>query len=237
MAYVYLNGEKTYISFQGVRYYLRKSDYTLNVSPLHISDDMSGKLAGIPSISTSCRVNPHCLARMRAGKAGAICKSCFAEKTLSRYSDTDRAAESNFILLNSGLLPDAWLPVFGNVRYVRIESFGDLYTVNQARNYLRIVKKNPGVIFAWWTKNAGILARAIKLEGRPKNLSLVQSSELIDKPDKKRFPFFDHVFTVYSSEKTAADHGKKITCGARSCMGCLRCYSRRTACDVSELLK
>jgi len=226
-----------YVSAFGLRFHLRASRYTLNASPLHVSDDMSGKLSGIPSISTSCRCNPHCLRRMTSGRLDAICRACFAEKTLGRYDDTERAAESNFLLLTSGLLPDEWIPRFGNVQFVRIESFGDLYNVNQARNYLRIIKNNPRVTFAWWTKNAGILARAIKLEGRPKNVVLVQSSERIDRPEEKRFPFFDHVFTVYRSEETAAAHGRRINCGARDCLGCLRCYSRRTARDVSELLK
>ena len=81
---------------------------------------MSGKLSGIPSISTSCRCNPHCLRRMTSGRPDAICRSCFAEKTLGRYDDTERAAESNFLLLTAGLLPDEWIPIFGNVQFVRI---------------------------------------------------------------------------------------------------------------------
>lgn len=226
-----------FVSFAGIRYPLRKSKYTENASPLHVSDDMSGKLSGIPSISTSCRVNPHCLARIASGKAGHVCHACFAKDTLGRYDDAERATEGNFVLLNSGLLPDEWIPRFSNVSIVRVESFGDLYSVTQARNYLRIVKANPRVTFAWWTKNGGLLDRALKIEGRPRNVVFIQSSEFIDRAASPRWYWVDHVFTVYQSEKSAAAHGVKINCGARRCATCRRCYTRRGALHVSELLK
>ncbi len=211
---------------------MKKSKFCLNVSPVHISDSMSGKMAGVPSISTSCLDNPICRARMQIN--GSVCKKCFAAATLKRYTAAGRAMSANYALLTGRLLDADEMPIFGNVAIVRIESFGDVANVTQARNYVRIIKANPAVTFAWWTKNPGIVAAAFKVEGgKPDNVVMIESSPFLNVV-KPLSAGMDKTFTVY--DKIAAAN-VEINCGARSCAGCRRCYSKATGATVSELLK
>ena len=211
-----------------------KSKYCVNASPVWVSDDMSGKMEGIPSVSTSCLVNPYCLARMRNGEM--VCAHCFAETQQKQYSASREHSIANYELLNGEILPKELLPKFGNVQKVRIESFGDLGSITQAINYLHMVEVNPHVTFAWWTKNHNFVTKAIERVGKkPKNLILVASSVKLNEATKMP-EYFDKVFTVYD-KKTIARDNIQINCGARSCVTCGRCYSKRTAADVREQLK
>ena len=96
------NGQEIYI-INGRRYTARKSKYCVNYSPLIVSDYMSGKMSGIPSVSTSVLLNKICQARQKV--PGSICEKCFAENVLSRYSDAAKNAESNYYLLTESVLP------------------------------------------------------------------------------------------------------------------------------------
>lgn len=211
-----------------------KSKYCVNASPVWVSDDMSGKMDGIPSVSTSCLVNPYCQARMKNGEM--VCAHCFAETQQKQYSASREHSIANYELLNGEILPKELLPKFGNVQKVRIESFGDLGSITQAINYLHMVEVNPHVTFAWWTKNHNFVIKAIERVGKkPKNLVLVASSVKLNEAAKMP-EYFDKVFTVYD-KKTIARDKIDINCGARSCVTCGRCYSKRTAADVREQLK
>ena len=211
-----------------------KSRFASNYSPIHVSDYMSGKMEGIPSISTSCLVNPICRKRMEDGES--VCAHCFAAATLDRYTAAGQHAENNFHLLNAGVLPLEMLPRFKNVAIVRIESFGDVASVTQAINYLNIARVNPFITFAAWTKNANIWNAAIKQAGKPDNLSLVYSSFKLNTPAAAAEYFtadgennFDHVFTVYD-KATCSFYGPAfVNCGARDCSTCRRCYRKDPA--------
>ena len=211
---------------------MKKSKYCINASPVHVSDSMSGKMNGVPSISTSCLDNPICRARMK--DPNSICAHCFAAATLKRYTAAGRAMSANYALLTGRLLETDELPIFANVAIVRIESFGDVGNVTQARNYVRIIKANPAVTFAWWTKNHGIVSAAFKQEGgKPENVVMIESSPYLNTV-KPLSPDMDKTFTVY--DKVAAA-GIEINCGARSCAACRRCYNKSTEATVNELLK
>ena len=103
----------------GREFTIRKSKYTTNLSPLHISDDMTGKLFGIPSISTCCSVNPFCLARMQNGNS--ICAHCFAEALMKMKPSVRDAMISNFYLLTESILDLDLLPRFKNVTEVIVK--------------------------------------------------------------------------------------------------------------------
>ena len=228
------NGSPVFVEIGGQRFPLRVSKNTVNLSPVHISDDMQDKMQGIPAISTTCKDNEFCKRRRAANKPGHVCPHCFA----TRIRENTRAAlKSNHDLLTAALLPDQYVPVFGNVRVVRIEALGDIENLIQARNYLRIIRKNPRVMFAWWSKNGGLINRALKLEGRPNNVVFVQSSEYLNRAPRPFFSWVDHVFTVYDDPEKATAAGMPINCGGRRCLTCLRCYSKKTGLHVSELLK
>ena len=223
------------VNIAGRSYFMRTSKATLNESPVHISDSMTGKMSGIPAISTSCVCNPICQKRMANPKM--ICAECFARATIDRYDNTAAALESNYYLLNESILSDDMLPVFGNVRFVRIESFGDLASVNQAVNYIHIANANPDVTFAWWTKNPRFINVAMLITGRPENVIFIESSPYINKQAKKSYDWIDKIFTVYDAE-TIQEKRIDINCGARCCMTCRRCYSKsNTETIVNEKLK
>ena len=222
------------IEICGRAYKLKRSKYCINESPIHISDSMSGKMSGIPSISTSCLCNPICLKRMQDGNS--ICAHCFAYATLNRYKAAGQAMESNYHLLTESILPTDLLPIFANVAIVRIESFGDVANKIQAINYLNIIKANPDVRFAWWSKNMAIIKSAIDEIGKPKNVVFVESSEKLNKAKIASFEFVDKVFTVYD-EKAITENNVNINCGARCCATCRRCYNKNTESVISEKLK
>ncbi len=219
------------IIINGREFNMRSSDFTVNLSPVHISDKMTGKMKGIPSISTCCSVNPICLARMQDGNS--VCSKCFAETTMKMKPTVRAAMESNYYLLTESVLEMELLPRFGNVRIVRIESFGDVANVTQAINYINIIKVNPDVVFAWWSKNMNIIKNAMDLVGKPENVILVESAPILDSEIEPSNEYVDKTFTVYHKK----DDDAFINCGGRSCVTCQRCYHKETETHVREALK
>lgn len=221
---------KKTVFINGKEYAVKKSKFCINESPVHVSDSMSGKMAGIPSISSSCLCNPICIQRMKDGNS--VCAHCFAEATLTRYKAAGAAMESNYNLLTDSVLPLELLPVFCNVSIARIESFGDIANVTHAINYANICKVNSNVRFAWWTKNAAILKKAFDIVGKPENVVIIESAPKLDTEITASNEYIDKTFTVYTKADPAF-----INCGARCCATCRRCYSFDTEKAVHELLK
>lgn len=193
-----------------------------NNSLVYISTGMTGKMEGIPAISTSVLSNPVCAARSRI--SGSICQKCFAQNTVSNYGALRDHVTDNYMVLNSRLLSADELPaVYSDI--CRLEAFGDLASVIQARNYIRIAKKNPWCTFAIWTKNPAYLDKAIQAEGKPENLICILSSNFINRVDSAaRWNWVDHVFTVYSPDYIDSND-ISINCGGRKCRECMRCYT------------
>ena len=221
------------ITVNGVNHY--KSIFTSNYSPVYISDYMSGKMEGIPAISTSVFLNPYCAAR--AKDPNSICSHCYARATVERYKDLNRHIEENTSVL-AELVPVELLPRFKKtVGIVRFEAFGDLFSETQAINYFRIAEANPHVKFALWTKNKGIARRAVEMYYKPDNLQLVYSANKINEPEPLPL-YFDKVFTVWSDAETcAADGYGEINCGSRQCADCAVCYLEKYTALINELLK
>ena len=205
------------------------------IESVHITTH-SGKLEGMHSISTAVKLNPNC--RDRRNIKGSICQKCYAE-TLTDYRDGLEAwLEYNTAQLTTDMINP--LPII-NDKYFRLEAFGDLINETQVHNYFRICYANKGTRFALWTKNPWIIASALKTASKPDNLIIVYSSPMINKAVnvkalKKLYPFVDKVFTVYR-KAYANEHNVTINCGGNHCLSCLRCYSKRTADTVNELLK
>lgn len=232
----------TYQSTTGIEYTIRRSKFAANYSPVIVSDNMSGKMAGIPSISTSVLENPIC--QKRREQKDSICSKCFAANTAARYSSLANNLKSNLELLSGEVLPLDALPQFitelSNI--VRFESFGDLANVNQAINYLNIARVNPGIRFAIWTKNIGILAKAVEMVGKPDNVRVIYSSPIVNhaidvEKTQRAFDCIDAVFTVYD-KKHVAENNVEINCGAKSCITCRNCYDRPDFySDIREQMK
>ena len=202
---------------------------------------MTGKLEDLYSLSTSVLMNPIC--QFRAKDEDSICKYCFAASTASRYSGLALMLETNTIILTKFLIPESvwgtlvWPTTNGDAR---MESFGDVMNVTQARNYLRIMRSHSWLHFAVWSKNEGIWYAAFKKEGgKPKNMKFIVSSPKLNvrvELPAYIIPYVDHVFTVYTKEYAEAN-GIEINCGGRKCITCRNCYKCGTAFYINELKK
>lgn len=203
----------------------------------HFTMNHTGKMAGFMSASTSCICNPACMARMK--DESSICSKCFSAAMHKRYGALASCLERNTEVITGKLFEIDELPMI-NAAFFRFESFGDLSNVIQARNYLRICKRNPWTRFALWTKNPGFMAQAIKLEGKPENLNIILSSPYINTTcDASRWEFVDKTFTVWdkAGKKELEACGKSINCGSKKCMACLLCYTKNNVTEIHESLK
>ena len=194
------------------------------------------KLEGIQSISTSTRINPIC--RARAMVEDSICAICYAENLLKMRKGLDKHIEENFRMLTRRLLTDEEIAaVVLWTRIVRIESFGDVANVIQARNYIRIIRANPSIQFGIWTKNLDIWNKAFDIEGKPANCSFVYSSPKINEPailSEYDGRYVDHIFTVYDKEHYVF-FGTEHHCAGVRCLKCLKCYYKGTPYHIAEL--
>lgn len=109
----------------------------------------SGKLSGIPSISTSVLCNPNCA--KNAAVKGSVCAECYARGYAKHRSQLAEKLENNYRFYTSVNLTAGDVP-FINSALFRLESFGDLANVQQFANYCMIAKANPQTRFVLWTK-------------------------------------------------------------------------------------
>lgn len=209
------------------------------VQRIHVTTHKStarshSKLDGLQSVSTSALANDLCAAHRNV--EGSICQKCYATTMAKRFSGLNKNNMENGDLLQTYLIGEgAWALLPINTIYARIESFGDVANVTQARNYIRIVRSHPLTNWGIWSKNAAIWAEAFRLEGKPSNCTYVHSSMFIDRCDDvpaSIAQYVDHTFTVYNKK---TNH--EITCGGRQCATCLRCYRKDTPVEVAELQK
>ena len=189
-----------------------------------------------------------------------ICAFCFAERALTVGSGEDANIKYSAVgvYLSAELRKPSELPIvpgfFGAAvsainpavtytdggRHERLESFGDVSGVLQARNYLRICRNNPAVYFSAWTKNPDFWYQAALAEGgKPENLKLILSSYRMNTPDYETAArynalipgFFDSLFTVYTPAGAARAGIVLNCCGSerdkiipRECKTCMNCY-------------
>ena len=178
---------------------------------LHISQH-DGKLKGFFSLSTSTLKNPFCQKMMKVPHT--ICSKCYAAK-LESFRDRLRGhLEDNYDKLSKPI-PDSELPNLFNMKYFRINSFGELINKHHLDNIIRIAELNPQTTMALWTKRTDLL-RAVN--NKPANLILIVSSPYLntqtEKPD-----IADKVFTVHTKDSLT-----EYNC-SRSCAACLKCYT------------
>lgn len=196
----------------------------------------SGKMSGIPTITTSMLCNPICAKRSQ--NESSVCSHCYAKRGLAIYPAARVRYEENTLQLSGHDLQQFEIPYI-NSTIARFESHGDLINVTHAKNYIRIANANPWCTFAIWTKNAGFLNFAIRELGKPENLICILSSDTLNTPTEsyKRFPWVDKVFTVYDKQYLQ-NESVSINCGAKSCLTCRKCYTKSDP-DffINEILK
>ena len=187
------------------------------------------KLEGIQSISTSVLVNPIC--QHRRGICGGICEKCYANALCQMRHSLDNHLVDNMEILSTRLLTKAEasaVPI--TTLYARIESFGDVRNVIQARNYIRIIRTHKLSRFGIWSKNWYIWYAAFLKEGKPRNCTFVLSSMFLnvrmEVPERMK-PYVDHVFTVWTKDKyEALWRGGNTACAGIRCLSCLKCYTK-----------
>jgi len=207
---------------------------------IHVTDH-DGKLEGVQSVGTICFANPICRERMLNGES--VCHECFAQNYGYRASLVAHLL-INFDRLTTGIIPTDQLPIIPSC-LGRIESMGDVWNRYQVINYIHIVRKNPFVRFAAWTKNLRIWIDVLKEEGKPSNLSLVYSSMKLNTPEQVpeyARDYVDAVFTVYTLEHCKAHPETVINCGLARCLQCGRCYTAnarqgKEPLQIGEILK
>ena len=197
-----------------------------------------GKMEGIRSIGTSCADNPHCIKR-RTDQC-SVCSKCYAVTYMKMRKALKEHLSDNAKILANTLLEGREIPVTNDLIY-RFESFGDLYNEIHLKNYVEITNRNPYTTFGLWTKNIWILDQVFNEEkiAKPKSISIVVSSPLLNVPlklDREKYWMVDHVFTVYDKKFIAAND-IDINCGARSCLGCKKCYEDKDTFYINEQLK
>lgn len=201
---------------------------------IHISH-LSGKMENVRAMSSYAGMNPSCMAMMQ--NEDGVCAHCYAYKQVESgvYPNQRVALERNGKALSGSLLEI--VPNLSKQEIFRFESHGDVINEIHARNFIRIAANNPSTSFAAFTKRPELWKRAISIEGKPDNLNMVYSSPKVNTPldIKKKYPFFDVVFTVYEKDKIPEEGIWKCRCSRGSCNACRFCYTKQG--DVAETLR
>ena len=205
--------------------------------------DHGGKMSDVISVSTSPLENKYC--QERAKIENSICSHCYSIQFNEYRSSLREKLAKNTELFTTEVIPVNEWPVFpAFIEIFRLEAFGDLGNVIQAQNYINFCKANNNDLynhckFALWTKNIFLLTATFKYTEKPGNMIIIYSSPCVNLPAEKalNIPFIDKIFTVWDNKETAENNHARINCGARNCNTCRRCYSRRTAKLINELLK
>lgn len=198
--------------------------------------ELSGKLEGFKSISTSSAKNPICCER--AKDENSICSKCYAMAMLAYRHNLDEHLTDNLEILTDRVLEERELPFINSLKY-RLEFCGDVANECQVINYFNICNHNPNTTFAVWTKNASIYKKAIQNGySKPKNLIIVYSSPYLNVvADVSEFDFIDIVFTVFTAVY-AIENNITINCGGIRCLACMECYTQKDGIRyVNEMLK
>lgn len=217
-----------------------KENYAIlqNFKLLSVSQGLTGKMTGMPAITTSMLCNAHC--QKLSNIIGTVCEKCYTMKYLKSRPAVEKCYAENTDLLTSSIIPIKQLP-FINAAMCRLETFGDIVNTTHLQNYVNLIKKNNHCMFSLFTKNYTVVFDYFKTHKQPKNLSIVISSLIINKPFELEFlpDYLTNVkiFTVYS-KPFAKGNNVAINCGKNRCVDCRRCYTKnKNPIYVSEILK
>ena len=217
-----------------------KENYAIlqNFKLLSVSQGLTGKMTGMPAITTSMLCNAHC--QKLTNIIGTVCEKCYTMKYLKSRPAVEKCYAENTDLLTSSIIPIKQLP-FINAAMCRLETFGDIVNTTHLQNYVNLIKKNNHCMFSLFTKNYTVVFDYFKTHKQPKNLSIVISSLIINEPFELEFipDYLTNVkiFTVYS-KPFAKDNNVAINCGKNRCIDCRRCYTKnKNPIYVSEILK
>ena len=218
-----------------------KENYAIlqNFKLLSVSQGLTGKMTGMPAITTYMLCNEHC--QKLSQIIGAVCEKCYTMKYLKSRPAVEKCYAENTELLTSSIIPIKQLP-FINAAMCRLETFGDIVNATHLQNYINLIRKNNHCMFSLFTKKYTVVFEYFKKHKQPKNLSIVISSLLLDEPFdvshlKETTLTNIKIFTVYT-KPFAKGNGVIINCGKTRCIDCRRCYTKnKEPIYISELLK
>lgn len=217
--------------------------YINNFEYLNFSKQ-SGKMEGIPSLSTNKYTNENCIKLMNSKKENIICKHCFVDKVTKRFGDLTPALEHNSQILTKRALTNKEIKrlseVLGNALIFRFESFGDLNNEIQLINYVNIARAYPKTKFGLFTKHFAIVLNYFKNGLRfPKNITLVLSAPFINEGLNNSFVdiFKKYHSRIITFSVTNDKKNPNINCGKKKCIDCRNCYDAKKPKNVIELLK
>lgn len=209
----------------------------------------TGKMAGIPAITGSCKNNEFCQKMAKCGKT--VCSHCYAQNSLE-YEEAARLHYGrNSELLEAETLQEV-PKIYSDI--ARFDTHGDWGNESHAKNELLISRENAGTHFTAWTKRLDVLRKLLNAgTPQPDNYHLKVSSPYTDvylpqwlKTWAASKGWTISFFTVRSLKSLIAEYGidylrehgaEIITCGGRNCRKCMRCYGPHKYEDVTELLK
>lgn len=183
----------------------------------------SGKMEKISSLNTDTTINEFCIKMNNSEKENIICSDCYSMKMLKTYrKNCIPNFRNNSKLLSESLIHWDLLPIVLNSHF-RFNSHGELINKIHFKNLIRICLKNPYCHFTLWTKRANIINSCFEEINKPKNLNLIFSNSIIDKPLKKVPKYFDKTFNNVSKDYKQKS---EINCNSK-CVECMVCYLKK----------
>lgn len=195
---------------------------------IHVST-MTGKLAGFKAVNFNPITPRFC--NRRSQTPGTVCQHCYSRKMIKTYRQSCAKPFTRNAELMNGAVPDYCIPRFQPGSSVRFLAHGEMDTTDQFMSFCAICRASPETHFTMWTKRTDIVA--LLLHEIPANLTLIQSSTYVNRPEQ-RAPGFHAVFTVYDKEHELPEGTQH--CVGQKCMYCMHCY-RGAPTDISERLR
>tara|TARA_Y100000310_G_C20296045_1_gene629447 strand:+ start:63 stop:656 length:594 start_codon:yes stop_codon:yes gene_type:complete len=190
---------------------------------------MSGKLEDIPAINTNTLSNPFCIKMNNSKNENIICTKCYSVEMLETFrKNCVPAFEHNSKVLREAVIPERYLP-FINSAVFRFSGHGELINYTHLINLMNISLKNKMTTFTLWTKRKNLVNRYIKEYGKPNNLILVYSNQIINSIAKLP-ENFDKTFNNVSIDDD------RVNC-FQKCKDCLLCYTKNNTETIIEKVK
>ena len=205
----------------------------------------SGKIEGITSYDSTATNCAFCAQMRKAAESNPkhICNYCYdyAQEHSFRGANIVNRHTLNMLIMSNVLFTVEELRLVSASYINRVNSSGDTPNTTYARNMFNIMRAYPGFHFAYWAKHTAAVIEACEIDGKPANVTLVQSSPIIGKPAKLA-KYFDIVFTVYATkeelEKALASGA--CECNGKKCKDCgYKCYLNgwKSGSNVAEYLR
>lgn len=216
----------------------------------HISK-MTGKLAGLQSISNNTTTNSYCFNRwvkaraknQKAGKVVDICGVCYSQTMLKGMRKSMVPALDRNEFLAERILNQNELPTILSA-FHRFNAHGELLTetvdpesgeilkrfdkFTHIENLCRIAEHNPHCTFALWSKRTEIIKPFFNQRKKPANLILIYSNPKTNHILDKTPTHFDRTFNNVQADRFT----DRQNCTGQKCADCMLCYKPNNGVSV-----